>query len=372
MISDYVDCFTGAANWKTACAWVGVDLAGGLVLKAAAKAVVKLRKAIRTGDGIEEALAAAKLEKINTKTMALLEKYADEAMAATCIPGDVNSFAPDTPVIMSDGTRKAISTVRVGDLVRTADPIAGRTVVRQVTNVFRNQDTAFTDVLVRDASGRLSVVSTTPQHRFWNGATRLWVEAAALTVGSPLQTPDGRSATVAEVRSFAGSQLMYDLSVAEVNTFFVAAGETPVLVHNARQCKIRISAPAPDWATKGFHVHMPSGKEVTYFGRAYQAIKRDKDGNIVRDKNGNPVEETLHEIKTRTSYNTPDKIASTKDLKLALSQIEKNAKWQDDVLKHARGMLTYLKQNHPASGQIDGMEKLIKALEEKVAARTTP
>ena len=365
MISDYVDCFSGAENWKSACAWVGVDLLGATLIKAAAKAVVALRRAIRIGDGIEEALAAAKLEKIDKKTMALLEKNADEAMAATCIPVDVNSFAPDTPVIMSDGGRKPISAVRIGDLVRTADPIAGRTVVRKVTNVFRHQDTAFTDVLVRDAAGRLSVVNTTPQHRFWDGSKRLWVEAAALTAGSPLRTPDGRTATVAEVRSFAGSKLMYDLSVTEVNTFFVVAGETPVLVHNARQCKIRISAPAPDWASKGFHVHMPSGKEVTYFGTAYKTMELDK-------KTGKMVEVTRHAINTRTSYNTSGKIASTKDLKLALSQLENNAAWQDNVLKHARSMVTYLKQNHPASNEIDGMEKLVKALEEKVAARTTP
>jgi hypothetical protein len=45
-------------------------------------------------------------------------------------------------------------------------------------------------------------------------------------------TPDGDSATVAAVTTFAGDQSMYNLTVEGTHTYYVVAGHTPVLVHN--------------------------------------------------------------------------------------------------------------------------------------------
>jgi len=47
-----------------------------------------------------------------------------------------------------------------------------------------------------------------------------------------LQAVDGVEVTVEEVRVYTDSHDMNDLTVADVHTYYVIAGDTPVLVHN--------------------------------------------------------------------------------------------------------------------------------------------
>jgi hypothetical protein len=63
------------------------------------------------------------------------------------VPG-CHSFAPDTPVLMADGTTRAIKDVRVGDDVIGTDPATGKTASEPVTALHVNQDTDLTDVWV--------------------------------------------------------------------------------------------------------------------------------------------------------------------------------------------------------------------------------
>jgi hypothetical protein len=60
------------------------------------------------------------------------------------------------------------------------------------------------------------------------------VLAADLVAGHTLHTDRGGSATVVAVRNFAdgGGRDMRDLTVADVHTYYVVAGDAPVLVHN--------------------------------------------------------------------------------------------------------------------------------------------
>lgn len=52
-----------------------------------------------------------------------------------------NSFAPDTPVVMADGTTKPISDVQEGDLVQATDPATGHTVDEPVADVITGHGT---------------------------------------------------------------------------------------------------------------------------------------------------------------------------------------------------------------------------------------
>jgi hypothetical protein len=143
-----------------------------------------------------------------------------------------HSFDPATPVLMADGSRKAIGDVKVGDKVEATDPTTGKVESRTVTALHNNEDTDLTDLTVQTGDGRTAVLHTTQHHPFWDGTRNSWVDAAGLARGERLRTADGRTVTVVDVRSFSGRHQMRDLTVDELHTYYVLAGAAPVLVHN--------------------------------------------------------------------------------------------------------------------------------------------
>jgi RHS repeat-associated protein len=159
----------------------------------------------------------------------------------------LHSFRADTQVLMADGSSKPIGKIKLGDKVKATDPRTGKTVTRTVTALHHNRDSDLVDVTVTDARGRVVVLHTTQHHPFWDDSQGRWVEAGSLRPGERLHTRSGAAATVAGVRSFAGSAEMHDLTVDDVHTFYVQAGDTPVLVHNAppKGCGLTSAADAP-------------------------------------------------------------------------------------------------------------------------------
>jgi Pretoxin HINT domain/Short repeats of unknown function/The BURPS668_1122 family of deaminases len=149
---------------------------------------------------------------------------------AECLRG--HSFDPRTPVRMADGSARRISAIKVGDPVLATDPATGRTTGEAVTRVWRHRDRALTDLTVADGAGATATIRTTPTHPFWSASARAWVDAADVAPGSRLGGRGIARATVTDSRTFAGSEVMYDLTVANTHTFYVLAGSTPLLVHN--------------------------------------------------------------------------------------------------------------------------------------------
>jgi hypothetical protein len=145
-----------------------------------------------------------------------------------------NSFTADTPVLLADGTRRPIAQIQVGDQVTATDPTTGVTSSEPVIALHRNEDTELADVTVAGA-----ILSTTQHHLFWNATTQQWTETRDLRVGERLHTTTGAAADVTGVRGYTGAQTMYDLTVGTVHTYYVFAGDVPVLVHNkaAKNCK---------------------------------------------------------------------------------------------------------------------------------------
>ncbi|MEU5696327.1 polymorphic toxin-type HINT domain-containing protein [Actinosynnema sp. NPDC020468] len=143
--------------------------------------------------------------------------------AQGCAP---NSFTPETPVLMADGTHRPIGQVRVGDRVRATDPVTGVT-----------RDAAVLDVIVGSGSKHLvsvdfggrSVLTATDNHPFWTGDR--WVEAGDLAAGDHLVTATGGTETVVGTRDHSAFRTVFNLTVEGVHTFFV--GEDDVLVHNS-------------------------------------------------------------------------------------------------------------------------------------------
>ncbi|HLL64208.1 MAG TPA: polymorphic toxin-type HINT domain-containing protein [Micromonosporaceae bacterium] len=142
-----------------------------------------------------------------------------------------DSFTPETRVLLANGTTKAIGRIQVGDHVLATDPHTGITNAEPVTMLHRHLDTELADITI---SGRRKdhVVRTTQHHPFWNATTRSWTDAADLRPGNALLSR-GKPATVTAVQRYTGSRIMHNLTVANVHTYYVVAGTTPVLVHNS-------------------------------------------------------------------------------------------------------------------------------------------
>ncbi|MER6299833.1 polymorphic toxin-type HINT domain-containing protein [Kitasatospora sp. NPDC001539] len=74
-------------------------------------------------------------------------------------------------------------------------------------------------------------IQTTFHHPFYDQTQAAFVDAKDLRPGDVLQTPTG-TAQVTDVRLYHADTTTYDLTVGDLHTYYVEAGDTPVLVHN--------------------------------------------------------------------------------------------------------------------------------------------
>ena len=180
-------------------------------------------------DAVETSLKGA----IDSDTLTKLEKLMNEGDGFDWFRGCLeNSFAPDTFVLMADGGRKPIEQIAPGDKVLAGDPVNGIVGGRTVTALHRNLDTDLADLTISDGSGEQAILSTTQRHPFWSDTAKNWVYAGDLAPEDRLRTADDSGATVADVRPFTGLRTMVNLTVDDLHTYYVFAGERPVLVHN--------------------------------------------------------------------------------------------------------------------------------------------
>ncbi|MEU6493465.1 RHS repeat-associated core domain-containing protein [Streptomyces sp. NPDC046984] len=158
-----------------------------------------------------------------------------------------HSFIPSTPVRLANGSSKPISKVKVGDTVLATDPQTGVTAPEKVQNVIVTQtDRDFTTLTLDTTATRappqrntkapttgLHTLTTTWHHPFWDATRHQWTDAHNLTQGTKLRQPDGTVVVVRAVRNFHQHRTTYDLTVGNLHTYYVLAGATAVLVHNA-------------------------------------------------------------------------------------------------------------------------------------------
>jgi hypothetical protein len=159
------------------------------------------------------------------------------------LAGCAHSFDPKTLVLMADGSTKPIKSIAVGDAVMATDPENGTTDSKTVTILHDNVDTDLANLTVVDRHGNQAVVHTTQSHPFWDATTNQWTRVDHLDKGDWLLSPQGRTLRVVATRSIATSRHMLNLTVADLHTYYVLAGNTPVLVHNC-------GGAAAGWAEK--------------------------------------------------------------------------------------------------------------------------
>ncbi|MEU4218228.1 polymorphic toxin-type HINT domain-containing protein [Actinoplanes sp. NPDC026623] len=144
-----------------------------------------------------------------------------------------NSFAGTTGVLMADGTRKAISLVRVGDRVVATNPTTGRTRVKRVTDVIVGTGQKHLVEIKVDTRGGRDKIVATDEHPFWVANLKAWVNAKDLRSGYRFETADHRPATVRGIpRPWTAEATVYNLTVEGLHTYYVFAGVSPILVHN--------------------------------------------------------------------------------------------------------------------------------------------
>jgi RHS repeat-associated protein len=156
-------------------------------------------------------------------------KLAKLAKLAGC--GKKNSFTGETLVHTELGTQQ-IKDIKVGDKVRAFAEWNGQELFESVEDIITNTQEYQLLKLTLDSG---EVIESTSQHPFYILGMG-WVEAENLKVGYPLYRGDRGTLAIAAIESERRVETVYNLSVANANTYFI--GKDKVLVHNAKKgCK---------------------------------------------------------------------------------------------------------------------------------------
>ncbi|WP_405110628.1 HINT domain-containing protein [Micromonospora sp. NBC_01405] len=133
-------------------------------------------------------------------------------------------------------------------------------------------------------------MATTNDHPFWNASENKWQPAEQLEIGESLVTNKGTPVVVQGLSVSVGTQAAYNLTVANFHTYYVLAGNTPVLVHNT--CGV-------DFISKGAGVNLRRSAEINgekwHFntGHGFNRAHHGPDG-------------TMNDLRTTTL--TPDQV----------------------------------------------------------------
>ncbi|MET9995188.1 polymorphic toxin-type HINT domain-containing protein [Streptomyces mutabilis] len=152
---------------------------------------------------------------------------------ADTVGGCTKCFLAGTDVLMSDGKTKDIEDVRLGDEVMAKDPETGEEGPRKVTRLIKTEDDKHFNVLSVATEDGVEELTATYEHPFWSPSEGSWVEAGDLISGMTLLTDEGDTVIVTDNEAYTRHATTYNLTVDDLHTYYVLAGDTPVLVHNS-------------------------------------------------------------------------------------------------------------------------------------------
>lgn len=143
---------------------------------------------------------------------------------------------------MADGSTKPIKDVKIGDKVVATDPETGTTETETVTAEIKGTGAKHLVKVTIDTDGdegaKTASVTATDGHPFWVPELREWIDATDLRQGEWLRTSVGTLVQITAVQRWTHQSTVHNLTVSDLHTYYVLAGETPVLVHNSN-CGIR-------------------------------------------------------------------------------------------------------------------------------------
>ena len=145
-----------------------------------------------------------------------------------------NSFVAGTLVLMADGTTKPIEELQLGELVVATDPTTGASSPSGVVaTILGSGPKELVDITLDLGDGMGATVTATDNHPFWNHGDQQWQPADTLHVGDVLLAADGTTVTITGIgRRSVRLAAVYNLTIADIHTYHVLAGDMPILVHN--------------------------------------------------------------------------------------------------------------------------------------------
>lgn len=156
--------------------------------------------------------------------------------------GSCNSFVPGTKVLMADGSTKPIEKVKAGDKVVATDPETGETRIETVTAEIKGQGLKHLVKVTVDTDGKKGTktaqVTATDGHPFWVPELREWINATDLESGQWLQTSAGTYVQITAVQRWTSlAATVHNLTIGDLHTYYVAAGDVSLLSHNSLPCE---------------------------------------------------------------------------------------------------------------------------------------
>lgn len=251
----------------------GGDLYDGL------KGLIKNRKKVKEA---EKKLADAR-KKLDAEKKDPPKKN-EKPDKTTCPVG--HSFPPGTPVLLADGRRAPIESLRTGDRVLATDPVSGVSGARRVTDTF----TTYDDKRFTRLSTSAGQVTATDTHPFWLTDRGRWVDAGSIVTGDRLRLPSGASLVVTEVSRYTERQTTHDLSVESIHAYYVGIGTADALVHN-NDCEFETDAsvrgPAAGKKLKTPHArHTVSGAKNGMVKEKNTIILKGNEADVRNDVKG--------------------------------------------------------------------------------------
>ncbi|MEV8321588.1 ricin-type beta-trefoil lectin domain protein [Kitasatospora sp. NPDC056731] len=221
--------YAATGNWEKA-AEMAVTAAAqvvgaGPVVRVAAAAVKSTRAATRVGRAASESRAVYR---------GAAPKMKSAAKNCGCACKRRNSFAPDTLVLMADGSRLPIHEIGIGDRVMAIDPQTGEASEQPVLDVIVGYGDKHMVQIDTDLDPLTKPLEATSNHPLWV-VGRGWVEAGEVSPGDDLLGSDGATSTVTSTVDLGelSGELVYNLTVGDLHTFVViTSGGSEILAHN--------------------------------------------------------------------------------------------------------------------------------------------
>ncbi|WP_298563627.1 Hint domain-containing protein [Streptomyces luteogriseus] len=162
-----------------------------------------------------------------------------------------NSFAPDTPVLMADGTYLPIGAIEIGDYVATTDPGTSETYAEPVLDVIEGYGLKDLVETHTDLDPATPPLVATAGHPLW-AVGKGWVKAEEVKPGFSLLSPDGSTHEITEVinRGEIPNQWVFNLNVGNSHTYTVAVSSRDVITHNSSCSHGRFYGPGKNFTER--------------------------------------------------------------------------------------------------------------------------
>ena len=177
--------------------------------------------------------AGALLKGVGSKVLSSVE---EDTASHLNLEGTTCSFTPQTVVATQHG-KQAIGKVQVGERVLAYNPKTGKMELEPILHVWIHADNDLIDLTltttIQGSHGKglrtSEVVHTNQKHPFFTWSTA-FLPVGQIKLGMHILRADGRVGVVTGWKVVPGTEVMYNLEVAQDHTFVVGAGQW--VVHN--------------------------------------------------------------------------------------------------------------------------------------------